>query len=169
MQLLVIRHAIAMDRDEFAESGESDDRRPLTKAGSRRMRKAAKGLRDVVERIDVIATSPYTRAVETAEIVSDEFGIGPAEVSASIGPEVRFDEFEEWARPYADRDVLAIVGHEPHLSGLVMWLMTGSGESRIALKKGGACLLDFDSNIRRGVGTMLWLMTPRQLRRLASS
>jgi phosphohistidine phosphatase len=168
MQLLVIRHAIAMDRDEFAESGESDDRRPLTKAGAKRMRKAVTGLRDVVDRIDVIATSPYTRAVETAEIVSDEFSLGPAELSASLVPDVRFDEFEEWARPYADRNVVAIVGHEPHLSGLVTWLMTGSGDSRIELKKGGACLLDFDSNIRRGAGTLLWLMTPRQLRTLGT-
>ena len=37
MELLIIRHAIAEDRDEFAESGKSDDERPLTDAGSRRM------------------------------------------------------------------------------------------------------------------------------------
>lgn len=164
MKLLVIRHAIAMDRDEFAESGEPDDRRPLTKAGAKRMRRGAKGLREIVDGIDLLATSPYTRAVETAEIVSDEFGIGPAEVAPSLVPDVRFDEFEAWARTYADRDVLAIVGHEPHLSGLVMWLMTGHGDSRIELKKGGACLLEFGSSIRRGSGMLLWLLTPRQLR-----
>lgn len=168
MQLLVIRHAIAMDREEFAESGESDDLRPLTKAGEKRMRKGASGLRDVVDKIDVLATSPYTRAVETAAIVSDVFGIGPAEVSASLVPDVYFDEFENWAQPHANKDVVAIVGHEPHLSGLVTWLLTGSGEARIELKKGGACLLDFGANIRRGSGTLLWLMTPRQLRRLGA-
>ena len=167
MQLLVIRHAIAMDRDEFAESGESDDRRPLTSRGVKRMRKVARGLREVIDRIDVLATSPYTRAVETAEIVSDEFGIGPAEVSASLVPDVQFNEFEEWARAYAHHNLLAIVGHEPHLSGLVMWLMTGNGDSRLELKKGGACLLDFDSDIRRGSGRLLWLLTPGQLRMLA--
>jgi phosphohistidine phosphatase len=167
MQLLVIRHAIAMDRDEFAESGESDDRRPLTKSGVKRMRRGAKGLRAVVDRIDVLVTSPYTRAVETAEIVSDVFDIAPAEVSASLVPDVHFDELERWAELNATGDLLAIVGHEPHLSGLVSWLMTGSGESRIELKKGGACLLEFDSSIRRGTGTLLWLMTPRQLRGLA--
>ena len=167
MQLLVIRHAIAMDRDEFAESGESDDHRPLTKDGVKRMRKDAKGLREIVDRIDVLATSPYTRAVETAAIVSEEFGIGPAEVSASLVPDVHFDEFERWAQLHANRDVLAIVGHEPHLSGLVTWLMMGGGDSRIELKKGGACMLSFDSAIRRGSGTLLWLLSPRQLRALA--
>ena len=166
MQLLVIRHAIAMERDEFAESGESDDRRPLTKAGVKRMRRVAGGLRDVVDKIDVLATSPFTRAVQTAEIVADAFRIGPAEVSATLVPDVHFDEFERWAQLHGNGDVIAIVGHEPHLSGLVSWLMTGSGESRLALKKGGACLLEFDSNIRRGSGTLLWLLTPRQLRQL---
>jgi phosphohistidine phosphatase len=167
MQLLVIRHAIAMDQDEFAESGESDDRRPLTKAGAKRMRRAARGLSRIVDRIDHLATSPYARAVETAEIVSEEFGTAPAEVCASLVPDVKFDEFEEWAHSHADQDVVAVVGHEPHLSGLVTWLMTGNGDSRIQLKKGGVCLLDFDSNIRRGAGTLLWLLTPRQLRGLA--
>jgi phosphohistidine phosphatase len=167
MQLLVIRHAIAMERDEFAESGEGDDRRPLTKAGAKRMRKVARGLRQVVDRIDVLATSPYTRAVETAEIVSDEFDIGPAEVSASLVPDVHFDELERWTQLHAKADVVAIVGHEPHLSGLVSWLMTGTGESRIELKKGGACLIGFESNLRRASGTLLWLMTPRQLRSIS--
>ena len=167
MQLLVIRHAIAMDRDEFAELGESDDRRPLTKNGVKRMRKGAKGLRGAVDRIDMLATSPYTRAVETAAIVSEEFGVGPAEVSASLVPDVHFDEFERWAQVQSNGDVLAIVGHEPHLSGLVTWLMMGGGDSRIELKKGGACLLDFESGIRRGAGTLLWLLTPRQLRGFA--
>jgi phosphohistidine phosphatase len=167
MKLLVIRHAIAMDRDEFAELGESDDRRPLTKRGAKRMRKVAAGLHKIVDGIDVMATSPYTRAVETAEIVSNEFGIVPADLVAALVPDVQFDEFEAWARAYTDNDVVAIVGHEPHLSGLVTWLMTGSNDSRIELKKGGACMLSFDSSIRRESGMLSWLLTPRQLRALA--
>lgn len=164
MQLLVIRHAIAMEQEEFAQSGETDDRRPLTKRGVKRMRQAVGGLQEIVETIDQLATSPYVRAVETAEIVSDAYSIEPAEVCASLVPDVPFDEFETWARSFRDSEVLAIVGHEPHLSGLVTWLMTGSADSRIQLRKGGACMLDFDSGIRRGSGTLLWLMTPRQLR-----
>ena len=166
MQLLVIRHAIAEDRDEFADSGESDDRRPLTKSGVKRMRKGAKGLHAIVDDIDVLVTSPYTRAAETAGIVANEFGLNQAQVSASLLPDVHFDEFERWAQSHVDKEVVAIVGHEPHLSGLTMWLMIGSGESHIELKKGGACLLEFDSNIRRASGTLLWLLTPRQLRSL---
>src|SRR4029079_3965273 len=115
MKLLVIRHAIAMDREEFADTGEKDDRRPLTNYGAKRMRKNAKGLRTLVDGIDRFATSPLTRAIETAEIVSGGFSIHQAELCAALVPGMALEEFEEWAREETDADVLAIVGHEPHL------------------------------------------------------
>ena len=167
MKLLIIRHAIAMDQDEFAERGDSDDRRPLTDFGRKRMRKNAKGLRAVVGQIDHFATSPYTRAVETAEIVSEIFGIDQAELCASLVPSVPLHEFAEWAQPHANVGVLGIVGHEPHLSTLATWLTTGSDESAIQLKKGGACMINFNSSVRHAAGTLEWLLTPRQMRMLA--
>ena len=53
MKLLVIRHAIAEDRDEFAYTGRPDAERPLTKQGRERMRRAAAGLAAEAPRIDV--------------------------------------------------------------------------------------------------------------------
>ncbi|HEY0242446.1 MAG TPA: phosphohistidine phosphatase SixA [Gemmatimonadaceae bacterium] len=167
MKLLVIRHAIAMDAEEFADKGESDDRRPLTPYGAKRMRKNTKGLRTLVEKIDSFGTSPYTRAIETAEIISEVYGRDQAELCASLVPGIAFEDFEEWARTFTDSEVLAIVGHEPHLSTLVSWLLFGASESRMQLKKGGACLVDFESTPQRNSGTLLWLLTPRQLRGLA--
>ena len=167
MKLLVIRHAIAMDPEEFADTGEPDDRRPLTNYGAKRMRKNAKGIRTLVDKIDRFASSPLTRALETAEIVSEVFSIDQAELCAALVPGIALEEFEEWARDRAEADVLAIVGHEPHLSTLVTWLMTGMQESRLQLKKGGACLLEFESAPRRNAGSLLWLLTPRQLREIA--
>jgi len=67
MQLLLIRHAIAEDRFEFARTGQSDYYRPLTERGRARMARGATGLRTLVPDIDVLATSPLTRAVQTAE------------------------------------------------------------------------------------------------------
>jgi phosphohistidine phosphatase len=167
MKLLVIRHAIAMDAEEFADKGEPDDRRPLTPYGAKRMRKNAKGLRTMVDKIDSFATSPYTRAIETAEIISEIYERDQAELCASLVPGIAFEDFEAWADTHADAGVLAIVGHEPHLSTLVTWLLYGASESRIQLKKGGACLVDFESSPRRNSGTLLWLVTPRLLRGLA--
>jgi phosphohistidine phosphatase len=166
MELLVIRHAIAEDRDEFAESGKSDDERPLTDAGRRKMKKTARGLREVVGSIDHLATSPLVRAVQTAEIISDELDVAPAEVVPDLAPDARPEDFVRWLATHSDKGVVAIVGHEPHLSSLVSWLITGSGGSRLDMRKGGACLVSFDGEPGAGTGTLSWLMPPRVLRQL---
>ena len=167
MRLLIIRHAIAEDRDEFAQSGKSDDQRPLTRGGRRRMKEAAKGLRLIVPTIDHVATSPLVRAAQTASIITDEWGIGGAEVIPALTPDARPQALAEWAAAHASKDVVAVVGHEPHLSSLATWLLSGQSDSRIDLKKGGACLVDLGSEVRSGTGTLLWLLTPRVMRRLA--
>ena len=166
MELLVIRHTIAEDRDEFAESGQPDDERPLTNAGRKKMKQAARGLRKVVGSIDHLATSPLVRAVQTAEIVSDAFDIAPAEVVAELVPEAHPEDFARWIATHSGKATVAIVGHEPHRSSLVSWLITGSGGSQIALKKGGACLVTFDGPVEARSGSLSWLMTPRVLRQL---
>jgi phosphohistidine phosphatase len=67
----VIRHAPAADRAEFAKTGKDDSERPLTDDGKTKMRRAARGLRSLVPKLDLLASSPYVRAHETAEIVAD--------------------------------------------------------------------------------------------------
>ncbi len=167
MKLLVIRHAVAMDREEFAESGQSDDMRPLTRAGMKEMKRVAKGLRREVDTIDVLATSPLLRATQTADIVAREYGMDVAEPTRSLIPEAEPDAVEEFCGSLGDVDVVAVVGHEPHLTGLVTWLMSGRRDGRVELKKGGACMLEFESGVRRDSGTLLWLATRGQLKRMA--
>src|SRR5690242_16225145 len=149
MNLLVIRHAIAEDKEGFAATGRNDDLRPLTDEGRSKMRRGAEGLRIAVGKIAHLASSPLVRARETAEIVAPALGAGRVEIVDALRPDRSYDELLEWlhgiSSPNDDDDhTVGIVGHEPHLSGLVTWLMTGGDESRIELKKGAACLLHFD-------------------------
>ena len=171
MNLLVIRHAIAEDKEAFAKTGRSDDLRPLTESGRSKMRRGAQGLRAVVGRAALLASSPLVRARETAEIVAPTLGIARVEIVEALRPDRSSDEMVKWLRSRdvpndADDRTVAVVGHEPHLSGLVTWLMTASDESRLELKKGGACLLHFDGEPGKGAGTLRWLLTPSQLRDL---
>src|SRR3989442_14427769 len=76
MRLLVVRHAIAEDREAFARSHKDDSTRPLTPDGRRKMERAALGLKELVPELDVLAASPYKRAIETAEIIAAAYG-GP--------------------------------------------------------------------------------------------
>ena len=166
MQVLVVRHAIAEQQEEFARSGKDDSQRPLTDDGRRKMRRGAAGLRAVVPAIDVLATSPLLRAVQTAEIIAAVYnGRNMVTVKESLSRQ-RVPPFLRWLRTQNAGGTVAIVGHEPHLSGLTSWLLTGRKPSFISLKKGAACLLEFRerpkaSRSEAGVGTH-----PVQLRRL---
>jgi phosphohistidine phosphatase len=171
MNLLVIRHAIAEDKDAFAASGRSDDQRPLTEAGREKMRRNAEGLRAVAPRVSTLASSPLVRARETAEIVATPLKVNRVEIVDALRPDRPYDALLEWLRqraaPNDEERTVAIVGHEPHLGGLVTWLMTGSPDSRMELKKGAACLLAFDGPVAAGSATLRWALTPSQLRGLA--
>jgi|SRR5438105_2702890 len=171
MNLLVIRHAIAEDKEEFAKTGRNDDLRPLTEAGRSKMRRGAQGLRTAVGRVTLLASSPLVRARETAEIVATGLGVARVEMVEALRPDRSYDELLAWLRsmtlPNDEEDrTVAVVGHEPHLSGLVTWLLTGVDESRIELKKGAACLLHFDGEPGKGEATLRWSLTPSQLRDL---
>ena len=166
MKLLVIRHAIAEKRDEFAFTGRPDSERPLTKEGRERMRRAAEGLAGVVERIDVLATSPYTRAAQTADIVAGEYGALDVAPVEELTPERAPGDLLPWLREQDSASTVAIVGHEPHLGFLVGWLLTGRHESFVELKKGTACMLEFDDPPAPGNATLLWALSPAHLRAL---
>jgi len=70
MDLLIVRHAIAEERDAFSETGKDDAERPLTPGGRRKFKRGARGLRRIAPSIDVLATSALVRAVETLNRLS---------------------------------------------------------------------------------------------------
>ena len=166
MKLLLIRHAPAGLRETFAETGRDDGERPLTGPGRRRMRRTAKALPLVVPAIDVLATSPLTRATQTAAIVSRAYGdLKPIETGA-LEPERRPWELAEWLATIDPVHTVAAVGHEPTLSQAVAWFLSGLTQSFLELKKGGVCLLDFPREVKGGGGTLLFALRPGQLRRM---
>jgi phosphohistidine phosphatase len=164
MQLLVIRHGIAEDAEAFAASGQDDSRRPLTKAGKRKMKEVTAGLRGMVEALDVIGASPLLRAQQTAEIVAGAYGDLSITTVEALEPGSDPPALVHWLGEHASAEFVAIVGHEPHLGSLVTWLLTGERNSRVAMSKGGAALLEFPLRVTAGSGTLQWLLTGSQLR-----
>jgi phosphohistidine phosphatase len=166
MKLLVIRHAIAEDREAHAASGHDDALRPLTEQGARKMKRGARGLRQIVPAIDTLISSPYTRAFDTAEIVRREYGMDRVETSRALEPTVAVADAITVLQSLQG-DVVAIVGHEPQLSRLVTYLISGLDQSAVELKKGSACLVEFEGLPRAGGGTLMWSIRPAVLRDLA--
>jgi phosphohistidine phosphatase len=166
MQLLVIRHAIAEERETFAATGEDDSRRPLTARGEGKMKEAVAGLRRIVGTIDVLGASSLLRAQQTAEIVAQAYGDLPIRTVEALSPQSAPKALVPWLRQHTSANVVAIVGHEPHLGMLVTWLMAERLYARVALRKGGACFLDISPSESAGGATLQWLLTPSQLRRI---
>jgi phosphohistidine phosphatase len=167
MELLVIRHAIAMEREEWARTGRPDDDRPLTDAGRRRMRKNARGIHRFAPHPDVIATSPYLRAVDTARVVAETLGIARMETVEALVPDRHPRELARWLNDSANAPTVAVVGHEPHLGSLVTWLCSGRDAPAVEFKKGGACLLRLEGKADAAAAVMQWLLTASQLRAVA--
>jgi phosphohistidine phosphatase len=168
VELLVVRHGVAEEREEFAATGQDDSLRPLTKEGRWKMEHVAKGLRRGLPSLNVIASSPFTRALQTAKIVAAAYGDSKVERLDALTPEGSTRAFLTWLREHEPEERIAIVGHSPHLEILVSWLLTGEAiEERIALRKGGACLLQMGERPRTGKATLIWSLTPSMLRRLA--
>ena len=164
MQLLLIRHAIAEDREDYASTGKRDAERPLTPYGRRRMSRNARGLRRIAPTIDIIVSSPYTRARDTARIIAESLGIKSNATTETLIPERHPKEFLAWLAGQSADAVIAAVGHEPHLGRLLQWAVAQQAESRAVFKKGGACLLEFPTAVKAGTAVLHWLVTPAQLR-----
>ena len=167
MELLVVRHAVAEMRERFAKTGEDDAKRPLTKEGRRRFEQGARGLRKVAGGIELLATSFLVRAMETADILEAEWPDKLRTVRLpELAPEADPAALLRWLRRQRRRRLVAVVGHEPHLSRFVEHALTGRSSEFVDLKKGGACLLDVGKTPQAGRARLRWLLTPAQLRRL---
>ena len=166
MNLLVVRHAIAQDPAEYAREHPDDAGRPLSPEGQRKMKRAARGLQTLVSQLDLLATSPLTRARETAAILAAVYKpITPVVVSV-LAPGQPEADVERWLEGARRHDTVAIVGHEPGLSRTVSWLLAGGERSFVDLKKGAACFLAIPDAVGAGCATLLWALTPGQLRDL---
>jgi len=167
MQLILVRHAPAELRSEDGGSQTDDTLRVVTPKGRRKMRRAASGLVATVPMPNVLATSPLVRAVETAEIIGEAYDRLLPETVPELRPGAGADAMIAWLRHLPDEHRVVAVGHEPDLS-LLASVLVGSGKHPVlGFKKGGACLLIVPEGVTPGAATLEWLMTPRQLRRLA--
>ena len=161
MELLLVRHAIAAERDHAAYR---DDRaRPLTAEGRKRMTEVAAGLAQLVTPTDVF-TSPLLRARQTAEILARTLRLKVSELD-SLGN----GDHPATLAAVAQRTsgTVVLVGHEPWMGELLSYLLTGDPEIVSApFKKGGTALVGASGSRAAGEWSLRWAMPPSALRRL---
>lgn len=161
MDLLVVRHAIAMERD--AKRWVDDRFRPLSPRGMARGVKAAYGLRKLTAVPAVVLASPLLRAHQTARILERYARWPRAKVCAELAPDTPPRELlfllagESTSR-------IALVGHEPQLGALLALCLSGSTARPMELRKMGVALLSFEGRAHPARGRLRWFANPKLLR-----
>lgn len=168
MKVVLMRHGIA------ADEAPSDDERPLTAEGARKVRKAAKALKRLGVRPDVVAHSGLLRARQTAELVAERVRPKRPElvVTESLHHSANPHDFFAWLATQKVESALC-VGHAPNLDRVVALVCGVPNRLVTALGKAAAVELELElahslHEASRPSGRVVWLLPPRTLRRLAS-
>ena len=159
IELYLVRHAIAAERG----TAWPDDRlRPLTRHGIERFTQVVRGLTKLDIKVEVVYTSPLTRARQTAELLAEGLAEPPLlKVMRALEPGAAPEDVVAALRTRSRR--VALVGHEPDLGRLAAFLIGAS--TPLAFKKGGVCRIDLTVPVRKGHGSLVWFAPPRFLRR----
>jgi phosphohistidine phosphatase len=167
MEIFLLRHGPAVERG--TRGFEDDALRPLTPKGRRQTRKTAAAMRKLGGKFDLILSSPFVRARQTAEITATELRLKPrlkfSNALAPGGPPAIL--LRQLAREKPAPEKILLVGHEPDLSRLVSLLAAGGAPLQLEFKKGGLCKLEAEKLCSGQCATLAWLLTPKQMKLMA--
>jgi phosphohistidine phosphatase len=162
MEIWLLRHAVAEDR---AESGRDPDR-TLTEDGHKRARDVARGLAELETGIELILTSPYARARQTAEPAARALRLtGKLRETQALEPSSDPQEILDEVLAEKVESVL-LVGHEPHLGALLGRLVAGRAGLEMPMRKAAVARLTWTGS---GPATLRALLPAKVLARLGSS
>lgn len=136
MNLYFMRHAKAEDH------AQSDSERKLTVEGQLDVDYVAMAfLRREWELPKKLITSPYKRAVETANIMAEKLGIKDIKV-------VSYEEAVMWSKmkTYINGEAMLFVGHQPFIGEIIEEL---TGKS-LSIKKASIHKMDYDFIMDKG-------------------
>lgn len=157
MRLYFFRHGPAMSR---AEWDGPDDQRPLTDEGAALTRHVSERLAGMHLPIDAILTSPYARALRTAQILDEALG-SPGSLKSD--PRLEPGRFTRSALDamlgeHQGAAGLVLIAHEPSMTAVISDLI-GGGE--LVLKKAGLARVDVDTARTDSPGALRWLFPPK--------
>ncbi len=160
MELYILRHAIAVARGTEGFPDDSD--RPLTDKGMAKLRRVTRGMRALDLSFDLILTSPYLRALQTAEIVAADVGARKTlERTPHLAPDGDPRALIDLVRSRSGaRARVLVVGHEPYLSQLVSVLVSGDEHATITMRKAGLCKLAAQSLRYARCASLEWVLPP---------
>ena len=163
MQLYIIRHGIAIDRED--PQCPPDPERYLTEEGVEKTRQVAKGVAALGVASDLLLTSPYVRAAQTAEIFASALDYPKQKIRRTdlLLPGAEPSQlFRELVKEKQVSSVF-LFGHAPQLDDVIATAL-GSKKHLTALKKAGVAFVEL-KRLSPPIGQLVWLGTPKLLRR----
>lgn len=167
MNLFILRHGIAVEPGTAGFENDAD--RPLIPKGERRLRKAAAAMGKMELSFDLILSSPFVRARQTAEIITRKLKLRKRlqlTDTLAFGTSMKNLIALLAGLDPAPGNVL-LVGHEPYLSRLISLLVSGDENAAVEMKKGGLCRLEIEGLRAGKCAKLLWLLTPAQMELMA--
>jgi phosphohistidine phosphatase len=156
MDVYFLRHASA---GESLGDPEKDEKRPLDDLGVEQCGRIGRALAAIGVKVDMMISSPLTRAMQTAARVAAEIGYSNSVVlDKALHPEAKYEQFEQLLRRHSKKDSIVVVGHNPNESQFLSKLVSEQGaDSTIELKKGAVAKVQLKG--RRP--SLQWLLTPK--------
>ncbi len=160
MFLYIARHAWAGERGD--PRWPDDALRPLTSEGIARYDNVVKALVNRGFAPAQIATSPYVRCRQTAEIIAKRVAAGPPIVELEdLEPGSYLEPIIEWTNAQEGVDI-CWMGHSPDVERFAAMLI-GDSSARIRFAKGAVAAIEFDEEVIAGGGELYWLATAKLL------
>jgi phosphohistidine phosphatase len=155
MRVYLLRHAIAEDAH-----GRPDSSRALTAEGREKLRRVLKQARSAEIEPTLILSSPYLRALETAEIAAEVLGYkGSIGRTPTLLPEANPEDTWNEIKSRRSEDSILLASHEPLMSSLAAHLL-GCPAFQVDMKKSGLICIDFDHPGAQPHGVLKWMLVP---------
>lgn len=164
MQLYIVRHGMAVDRED--PKCPPDPERFLTAEGIEKTRQVAKGVAEIGVAPDLLLSSPYVRALQTAELFAGELEYSKNKIRKTdmlLPGAEPLQLFRELAKDKGFSTVF-IFGHAPHLDEVIATAI-GSRHDICSLRKAGVALVELKRLVPPS-GELVWLATPKLLRKI---
>lgn len=164
MFLIFVRHAEAGKRDP--EKWPDDDLRPITPEGRKKQAECARAMKALGLEADLLFTSPLLRAVQTAEVIQEVYGIREAATTEALGHECSVNSVVMLVNTLPPEATIMLVGHEPSFSRVAAAFIGRSADAGIELRKSGVIGIEFEGAAAAGSGTLHFLLKPGFLRKV---
>ncbi len=141
MNLYILRHGLAVEPGTPGYAKDAD--RPLTPKGERKLWQIAEAMEALELSFDLMLSSPYLRARQTADIIAEAF---------NARKKLEFSEF------------LTPSGSPKRLIEFLLDLKPLPGNVLLVGHKGGLCKLNAESLKPGRCAALEWLLTPGQMK-----